>query len=218
MFVERTRGSDSMDKEQFFKPTPLYKEFMILDLISKNSDVTQRVMAEGLDVSVSMVNLYLEDYEKRKLIKREYRSPKDVRYEITKKGLERKKVLNIGFLKSAQTIYYPARDNILAFLDQIVQKGFKKILLYGAGEVAEIFLQVIYGGEEIPLSVVAIIDDDPKKQGSKIMHVPVISREQVSSNQYDGILISSYSNQAVIFEKLKQLISDESKILNYFFI
>lgn len=218
MFVERTRGRDSMDKEQFFKPTPLYKEFMILDLISKNSEVTQRVMAEGLDVSVSMINLYLEDYEKRKLIRREYRSPKDVRYEITKKGLERKKVLNIGFLKSAQTIYYPARDNILAFLDQIVQKGFKKILLYGAGEVAEILLQVIFGSQEKELVVLAIIDDDLEKQGKNFMNVPVISREQMSSYEYDGILISSYSNHSVIFQKIKQIISDEKKILNYFFI
>lgn len=216
MFVERTRGSDSMDKEQFFKPTPLYKEFMILDLISKNSDVTQRVMAEGLDVSVSMINLYLEDYEKRKLIKREYRSPKDVRYEITKKGLERKKVLNIGFLKSAQTIYYPARDNILAFLDQIVQKGFKKILLYGAGEVAEIFLHTLEGETDAILRVLAVLDDDPKKQGTHIGDVLIVPSGDISRFNVDGVLISSYTHHEKIYEKLIILQYPKDRILMFF--
>jgi len=205
-----------MDHETFFKPTPLYKEFMILDLISKNPEVTQRVMAEGLDVSVSMINLYLEDYEKRKLIKREYRSPKDVRYEITKKGMERKKVLNIGFLKSAQTIYYHARDNILAFLNQIVQKGFKKILLYGAGEVAEILLHVIFSDGEKNLVVQGIVDDDPEKKNRILYGQPILQRDQIGDFDVDGILISSFSHHEKIKKNLFDMNYPKEKIIEFF--
>ncbi|MCF7926982.1 MAG: winged helix-turn-helix transcriptional regulator, partial [Candidatus Izimaplasma sp.] len=52
-------------KNTFFKPTPLYKEFVLLDLIEKNEIITQRQMSDYLDVSVSMVNSYLDSYEQK---------------------------------------------------------------------------------------------------------------------------------------------------------
>ena len=55
-----------MNDNTFFKPTPLYKEFMILDLIEKNKDITQREISETVGVAVSMVNNYLDEYEKKK--------------------------------------------------------------------------------------------------------------------------------------------------------
>ena len=34
-----------MHDNHFFKPTPLYKEFMILDLIEKDANITQRKLS-----------------------------------------------------------------------------------------------------------------------------------------------------------------------------
>ena len=51
-------------ENNFFKPTILYKEYMILDLIEKNSHITQREMSEKIGVAVSMVNQYIDQYEK----------------------------------------------------------------------------------------------------------------------------------------------------------
>ena len=53
-----------LNNNTFFKPTPLYKEFMILDLIEKNKDITQREIAKHLGIAVSLVNAYLDEYEK----------------------------------------------------------------------------------------------------------------------------------------------------------
>jgi len=52
----------------FFKPTLLYKEFMILDLIEKDSNITQREISKAINVAVSMVNNYLNEYEEEGLI------------------------------------------------------------------------------------------------------------------------------------------------------
>jgi len=46
----------------FFKLTPLYKEFMLLDMIEKNANITQRDMSAALGVALSMVNSYLVIY------------------------------------------------------------------------------------------------------------------------------------------------------------
>ena len=200
----------------FFNPTPLYKEFVILDLIEKNKNITQRFMSEYLNVSVSMINLYLDKYEKNKFIKRTYINSKKVFYKITKKGIERKKVLNIRYLENAYSIYLGAKNNIDDFLKQIIDKGFEKIMLYGGGEVAEILLQTIYADNSIPLEVVAVIDDDLEKQNTKLLNTNVISNNNIKDFIHDGILISSYVNRKTIYKKLLKINYDEEKILHFF--
>ena len=205
-----------MNKNPFFKPTPLYKEFMILDLIEKDAKITQRAISDALGIAVSMVNSYLDEYEDEGYIKRKYKSTKTVEYLITKKGIERKKVLNIGFLKSSQTIYDLAKTNIEKFLNQIIDRGFKKIILYGAGEVAEIMLQVISTDKMIPVDVVAVIDDDTSKINELIVNKEIISLKQVSDYEHDGIMISSYTNNDVMQEKLLNIGYDTDKVLSFF--
>lgn len=189
---------------------------MLLDLIEKDPNITQRKMSEELDISLSMVNAYLEEYEAKGYLQRKYQSLKVVAYHISKKGIERKKVLNISYLKSSQTLYNSAKQNIESFLQQIIEKGFKKILLYGAGEVAEILLHAILSNEQHDLQVLAIIDDDETKQGNQLINVPIISKEAIQDYQHDGILISSYTNQKKIFQELAKVNYDENRVLHFF--
>jgi len=160
----------SLSENLFFKPTVLYKEYMILDMIEKNTNITQREMSKTIGIAVSMVNDYLDEYEKKGFIKRKYLSTKNVEYIITKKGIERRKVLNIWYLKSTHFVYQSAKDDIFNFLNQIIRRGFKKLLLYGAGEVAEIILQVMNDDNSIPLDIVAVeggTGEIEKKTGHK---------------------------------------------------
>jgi DNA-binding MarR family transcriptional regulator len=137
------KGCETMSDNAFFKPTVLYKEFLILDLIEKNKDITQRQMAEALGVAVSMVNQYIENFVEKGLVKKKKHSAKTVEYFVTKKGVERKKLLNISYLSAAQKIYKNAKENILVFLSDLTNEGIKNLLFYGAGDVAEIILQII---------------------------------------------------------------------------
>jgi DNA-binding MarR family transcriptional regulator len=200
----------------FFKPTLLYKEFMILDLIEKNAHVTQREMAASIGIAVSMINGYIDQYEKDGLIKRKRHSTKTVEYFVTKKGSECKKVLNISYLNNSLKVYNAAKENIIKFLDQIIEKGFNNILLYGAGEVTEILLQTVMTDEEIPITVSAVIDDDKNKQNQTIVNTRIISLEDAKHIVHDGILISSYTNNNRILDKLISSNYDKDKILQFF--
>ena len=51
----------------FFNPSPKFKEYIILDLIEHDENITQRKLSEKVNSSVSMINLYLDNYEKDKL-------------------------------------------------------------------------------------------------------------------------------------------------------
>lgn len=200
----------------FFKPTPLYKEFMILDSIEKNKYITQRELSEYVGVAVSMINSYLDQYEKDGLIKRKYKSKKTLEYFVTKKGIERRKLLNIRYLKSSQDVYLSAKDNIALFLKQVEDRGFKKILLYGAGEVAEIILDVLMRDSNISLKALAIVDDNNKKHGFKLLDTPIIDINDIRDYKEDGIFISSYTHHQDIYNKLIEFNYDKDRILQFF--
>jgi DNA-binding MarR family transcriptional regulator len=205
-----------MSDNSFFKPTLLYKEFMILDLIEKDANITQREISKTIGVAVSMVNQYLDSYEKSGLIKKKKHSTKTVEYFVTKKGKERIKVLNIGYLNSAQQLYDSAKENIEVFMNQIRLKGFRNILLYGAGEVCEIFLNTINNKHQKKLNILAVVDDDIEKIGQKIVNTSIISINDIFKYDHDGILISSYRNKDNILKKLLSENYDFNKVIHFF--
>jgi DNA-binding MarR family transcriptional regulator len=205
-----------MSDKSFFKPTHLYKEYIILDLIEKNKDITQRELAKHLGISVSMVNMMLDDLEKNHYLKRKKHTTKTVEYLLTKQGHERRKLLNIWYLKSSQDIYMSAKDNILVFIHQIIAKGYKKILLYGAGEVAEILVRVLNEDNDIPLEVLAVVDDNPNRYDQKLLQLPIINKDSIIEYKHDGILVSSYTHQLKIKESLLSIGYKKENIINFF--
>jgi DNA-binding MarR family transcriptional regulator len=202
--------------ELFFKPTQLYREFILLDLISKNPSITQRTLANHLNVSVSNVNNHIDEYEKKGYLKREYLSSKTVEYLITKKGIERKNLLNLNFLKSSQLILDSAKANIIEFINKLKEKDYKKILFYGAGEVAEIMLHVIRKENPQLIEVAGIIDDDVNKQAGSIEGINIISLDKINEIEHDGILISSYAHREIMYKRLLDLGYSKDNILEFF--
>ena len=144
MFVRLTNKhfekGNFMENNALFKPSPQYKELMVLSTIASCNDVSQRMLASKLNISLAMVNYYLIDAENNKYIKLDNKERR-TKYLITKLGLERIKVLNIGLLKSSLDVYNSAKIECEKFLRSIEDKGFKNILFYGAGEVAEILFK-----------------------------------------------------------------------------
>ncbi|MBU1093008.1 MAG: winged helix-turn-helix transcriptional regulator [Firmicutes bacterium] len=189
---------------------------MILDLIEKNKNITQREMSITIGVAVSMINSYVDQYEQKGFIKRKYISTKTVEYFVTKTGSERKKVLNISYLSASQKLYNSAKENIESFLIQIENTGFKNILLYGAGEVCEILLNAMKSSKVVNIKALAIVDDNIDKIGNKIGSTNIISRESISNFQHDGILISSYTNNESIYYRLMQVGYSKDKIIQFF--
>lgn len=200
----------------FLKATPLYKEYAILELLSKNSNISQRAIAKQLDSSLSMINQYLEDYEVRGLINRKNVNARSIDYNLTNLGVSRLRELNIIYLESIRKMYLNVREDIINQLKTVIDSNTKKILMYGAGDVAELTLLVLQEQNDLDMKILGIIDDDVKKQGKSILEIPIINRETIKSIDFDVILISSYSHRKKISENLKELNIDSSKIVEYF--
>ena len=205
-----------MKKDIFFKPTATYKEFLILVAVEENPQLTQRELAAITSSSVSMINQYLDDYERKGYIKKKHVTTKNVQYNITGLGKERKQVLNIGYLNEIQRNYQIAKKETKAFLTKIVTQGYKNVIFYGAGEVAEILLQTVKDDQSIPINVVGLIDDNVDKQGVKLVDIMIESNDIVKTVHHDAVMVTSYTKNYEIYSKLRNLKYPKDKIINFF--
>ncbi len=201
---------------KFFKPTTEFKEMILLQEIENNHTITQKQLAEAIGAAPSMVNVYISELEEKNYLNREYISSKIVNYKITPQGLKRKNYLLICYMRELLALYKLAKSNVEKFLQSIENKGYKNILLYGAGEVAETIIGVIRDREIYSLNVLAIIDDDLQKQGTEILGYRIIDRSEIEKYNPDAVVITSYTFEEDIMEKLNEVGYEIGKVVRFF--
>lgn len=198
---------------KFFSPTSELKELLLLQHIEENPETTQKQISKVISGAVSMVNLYIERLEEKKYLLRDYKTSKTVHYKITKEGIKRKKYLEITYLNELLNLYRRAEENVEKFLGELEDRGYKKILLYGGGEVAEIMLKVI-ADRDRKLSIVGVIDDYSDKD--QLMGNKLYKREYINTIEHDGIVITSYTYEGEIEGKLREISYPKKNIEKFF--
>src|SRR5690554_2213817 len=207
-----------MRQNIFFKPTREYFKYQIFNQLDFNSLLSQREIAKKLNIAVSSVNLLIEIYVNGGYVKKNGGSTRDMKYELTLKGKEHIKYLNIKYLSSTQRLYNSAKNQVVEYLNEIItkDKNFNKLIFYGAGEVCELLLNAINYHYDGKIEVVGIIDDSKSKQGLKLAGTFIDGPSILNSREHDGVLITSYSNQGEILNKLEVMGYDKNKILYFF--
>lgn len=178
---------------KFFSPTSDLKELLLLQHIEENPNTSQHIIAKVISAAASMVNVYIDRLENNGYLVRDYQSAKIVYYNITPEGIKRKNYLLITYMRELIDLYHLAKDQVDAFLNRIEAKGFKNVLLYGAGEVAETMISVIRDKDSSSVNVVAIVDDNPEKFNSEFLGYKVICRASIKNYEHDAIVITSYT-------------------------
>lgn len=201
---------------KFFTPTIELKELTILQYIEKNENITQKELAELINAAPSMVNVYINDYEEKGYIIREYLSTKTVRYKITSVGVRRKNYLLISYLHELLKLNQLAKENIERFLVNLRDRGYKNILLYGAGDVAETILSVVRDKGCLGLNIVGIVDDEEEKENKKLLGFDIFSRDEIEKYDHDAIVITSYTFENEIRRRLEEVGYDEEKVVRFF--
>ena len=200
---------------KFFSPTSELKELLLLQHIEKNPDTTQKEIAKVIDGAPSMVNVYIDNLEEKNYLVRDYVSAKVVYYKITAEGIKRKNYLLISYMRELIDLYQLAKNNVEGFLEGIEEKGFKNILLYGAGEVAETIIAVIRD-RNASLKIVAIVDDNPEKYNREFLGYKVISRDSIREFEHDAIVITSYTFEEEIRSRLKKIGYPDNRVERFF--
>lgn len=213
---EGVNAMNLVHNTEFLTPTAKLKQLLLLQHIEGNPDTTQKKMAKAISAAPSMVNYYLDEYEEEKYIERIYISAKIVKYKITEEGIKRKNYLLLTYLHELLKLYKLAENNVDGFLDHLEQVGYRRILLYGAGEVAETILGIVRARKDSCLKVLGVIDDDLVRQEKRLLGFEVISREEIMDSEHDAIVITSYTFEDEIMNKLKDMEYPDEKTIRFF--
>lgn len=152
-----------------------------------------------------MVNVYINKLEESGYLIRDYQSAKIVYYNITPKGIKRKNFLSITYFYELLDLYRLAEQNIEVFLEKLEERGYRNILFYGSGEVAETILGILKEKSDTLLKIVALVDDNKDRQGKELLGYKIISREEIKKFEHDGIVITSYTFEDDIKNKLEEI-------------
>jgi len=161
------------------------KELEILHEVSKNEHINQQYLSKKLGMSSGLVHLYLKRLARKGYIKVTGIKPRRLKYLLTPRGIAEKTRLTFEFALISYKYFQNATDDIRKKLRELEEAGHTNVVLYGAGELAEMCLLLI---KEFDIRVVAVVDDRP--EAGRFHGYPVVPLEVLPNLKFDKLVVA----------------------------
>ena len=127
----------------------------LLSAVERDSALTQRHLARELGIALGLANAYLRRCAKKGLIKIRQAPLNRYAYYLTPRGFTEKSRLTAEYLAVSFDFFRHARRDCAALFAICAARGWQRIALVGAGELAEI---AVLSAGETTVEIVAVID------------------------------------------------------------
>lgn len=127
----------------------------ILEKIEAEPSASQRELARSLGVSLGLVNAFVKRLARKGYFKVTTIPRNRVKYMLTPTGAAEKARLTCEYLKYSFALYRNSREATAALFREQAKKGHRRIVFFGAGEMAEIAYVSL---TEAGLELVAVVD------------------------------------------------------------
>ena len=169
----------------------------ILEEIDKDKTPSQRYLAGKLNISLGLVNSFIKRLAQKGLFKVKNIPKNRVKYILTPKGAAEKTRLTYKYIQYSFQFYKSARQKLRILFSGLTKNGNKKIVFYGAGDLAEIAYISL---QEVPIELVAIVDDN--KSGEIFMDFVIAGPDYLSTIDFDKIIITSIDETEKILQNI----------------
>lgn len=187
------------------------RTFQILSAIEREETVTQRGLSRELGIALGLTNSLVKRLTKQGWIRVSHVSLRRFRYYLTPAGLAEKSRLARLSLLNTLRLYTNTRNQIRSTLTKVIDGEAKtpRLVLYGAGDVAEItFVVVSHTG----LDLVGVVDDS--KVGSSFFGFTIESPETLrQKSSYDKVVVTSLRRAGEITRRLEELNIEASRVV-----
>jgi len=109
-------------------------------------------------------------------------------------------------------LYRNAKAEFQARLVRFCDEGLRRVVLYGAGEIA---LLVISAAKETGLEVIGIVDSDPQRQGEELFGRTINPPTRIEEMHPDGVIITSLTHRDEIHDSISHLKLNGIKIRQF---
>ncbi|MBE9524057.1 MAG: winged helix-turn-helix transcriptional regulator [Chloroflexi bacterium] len=114
------------------------REFMLLEYIADDPDVTQASLATQLGVAVGTVNWHLKRLVEKGYVKAKRAQRKKLRYILTPEGLAFRAKLTVNYVENSMRLYRRTRQRVQELFPEIRQAGYDSIRINGDGDLEEV--------------------------------------------------------------------------------
>lgn len=187
---------------KFLHPAPELRELMILLEIEKNQSLSQNLIAAKVGIVPAMVNRYIKSFVKNNMIQMNGKSKRKMTYHLTEQGLSRRNSLLFHYMNETIGLYKNAKTEFGRILKEFIKEKIKKIVLFGAGETAEV---VYNAARALGFQIIGIVDSNSEKQGGEFMGMTIESPDRIEKLNPDGIIITSFGFSNDIYNGIKHL-------------
>lgn len=154
----------------------------LLDNVAGQEAPNQRALARKIGISVGLVNALVHRAVRKGLIKIKEVPARRYAYYLTPKGLAEKSKLVAEFLDYSLSFFRVARQEYSDIFARCAATGSKRVVLCGAGELAEIATLAVNG---LDLTIVGVLDHETNH--AHIAGLPVI--RAIDDLRSDDVLV-----------------------------
>jgi len=172
----------------------------ILEKVANESTPSQRDLALDLNISLGLVNSFIKRLAKKGYFKIGHLPKNRIRYILTPRGVTEKSRLTYEYIRHSFEFYRETRQMLRDLYAELETQGVRRIVFYGAGDLAEIAYLSL---QQSCIELVAVVDDG--KAGNNFMEFTVFHTDRIESLWFDRILITSVNSTESILEKIATL-------------
>ena len=172
----------------------------ILEKVANESTPSQRDLARDLNISLGLVNSFIKRLAKKGYFKIGHLPKNRIRYILTPRGVTEKSRLTYKYIRHSFEFYRETRQMLRDLYAELETQGVRRIVFYGAGDLAEIAYLSL---QQSCIELVAVVDDG--KAGNNFMEFTIVHTDRIESLWFDRILITSVNSTESILEKIATL-------------
>jgi DNA-binding MarR family transcriptional regulator len=180
----------------------------LLEEIEKNHSPSQRQLARHLDISLGLVNSFIKRLAHKGYFKVTHIPKNRVRYILTPKGVAEKSRLTYEYIKLSYVFFKDARKKMQKLLQDLESQGVKRVIFFGATELAEIAYLSL---QHTNIELVAVLDD--LNVGKRFFDHMVQATSLLESAVFDRILLTTSESQDSIPDRLKKFGIAEDRVV-----
>jgi DNA-binding MarR family transcriptional regulator len=175
----------------------------ILDVIDRQKDVSQRHLARHLGVALGLANSYLKRCVRKGLIKVSQAPANRYLYYLTPTGFAEKSRLTAEYLSHSLSFYRKAGDSCLRVFDQCEANGWRRLLLCGVSELAEI---ATLKAMERDITIVGYLDSASDRK--RFLNRPVWTVFN-GVDKFDGCMLTDLHAPQAGYRQLRAFVGQE---------
>lgn len=183
------------------------RDLLLLTEVERDGAVTQRSLATKLGVALGLTNLYLKRLARKGYIKIATIPSQRIRYLLTPQGFAEKSRLTYLYMQYSLSHYRDMRARLRAALSLAAQRGMKRVVIYGTGELAEMAYLSL---REMQLTLVGFVDD---AQQESFLSYPVWPSKALGQWEFDAVLVADLEESSRYQEELGRRCVPAEKIL-----